>query len=343
MDQSSRMPSRLGLLLGGASWILTLLYFIGQLVAQAAWKTPYSLLDNRVSDLGNTECGRTLANAYICSPLHAVMNATFVVTGVLILLGLFVTRSIWPRRRLTTWGLILLGVAGVGTVLIGLSPENVNVLFHVIGALNIPTGNAAMILLGLAIWHEHLGRRIAPRRAEEERGYTLFVAERRRGRRAPKRDPRGASAASGAIELAWFSVLSGVIGFLGLLVGPFLVILTGHGGGLAERIALYPLIIWLIVFGLSFVKRRHTSVSDQAPAVDPAVSYVSADQIPVSRPQMETRDKSAGQALVSHPETGNAGWVGTVITICSPGPRVHRSSRGDLPGQRGRHVVVAHK
>jgi len=114
MDQSSRMPSRLGLLLGGASWILTLLYFIGQLVAQAAWKTPYSLLDNRVSDLGNTECGRTLANAYICSPLHAVMNATFVVTGVLILLGLFVTRSIWPRRRLTTWGLILLGVAGVG-------------------------------------------------------------------------------------------------------------------------------------------------------------------------------------------------------------------------------------
>ena len=280
MDQSSRMPSRLGLLLGGASWILTLLYFIGQLVAQAAWKTPYSLLDNRVSDLGNTECGRTLANAYICSPLHAVMNATFVVTGVLILLGLFVTRSIWPRRRLTTWGLILLGVAGVGRILIGLSPENVNVLFHVIGALNIPTGNAAMILLGLAIWHEHLGRRIAPRRAEKERGDTLFVAERRRSRRAPKRDPRG------AIELAWFSVLSGVIGFLGLLVGPFLVILTGHGGGLAERIALYPLIIWLIVFGLSFVKRRHSSVSDQAPAVDPAVSYVSADQIRVSRPKM---------------------------------------------------------
>src|SRR5215217_702957 len=322
MDQSSRMPSRLGLLLGGASWILTLLYFIGQLVAQAAWKTPYSLLDNRVSDLGNTGCGRTLANAYICSPLHVVMNATFVVTGVLILLGLFLTRSIWPRRRLTTWGLILLGVAGVGRILIGLSPENVNVLFHVIGALNIPTGNAAMILLGLAIWHEHLGRR---------------------SRRASKRDPHGASAASGAIELAWFSVLSGVIGFLGLLVGPFLVILTGHGGGLAERIALYPLIIWLIVFGLSFVKRRDASVSDQAPAVDPAVSYVSADQIRVSRPQMETRDKSAGQALVSHPETGNAGLVGTVITICCPGPRVHRSSRGDLPGQRGRHVVVAHK
>ena len=95
-------PSRLSLLLGGGSWILTLLYFIGQAVAQAAWTTPYSLIDNRVSNLGNTACGRTLANTYICSALHAVMNTTFVLTGVLTLIGLFLTRSIWPRRRLTS-------------------------------------------------------------------------------------------------------------------------------------------------------------------------------------------------------------------------------------------------
>jgi hypothetical protein len=213
MEDKPRRPARLSLLLGGGSWILTLLYFIGQAVAQAAWRTPYSLIDNRVSDLGNTACGRTLANTYICSPLHTLMNATFVLTGVLILVGLFLTRSIWPRRRLTTWGLILLGVAGAGTILVGLSPENVNVLIHLIGALNIPAGNAAMILLGLAIWREH-------------------------------------------IKLAWFSVLSGVIGFLGLLVGPVLAILAGHGGGLAERVALYPLIIWLIVFGFAILGKK---------------------------------------------------------------------------------------
>ena len=109
-------------------------------------------------------------------------------------------------------------------MVIGLSPENINVLFHLIGAVNIPAGNAAMILLGLAIWHDRRG-------------------------------------------LAWFSVLSGVIGFLGLLAGPLLMILTGHGGGLAERIALYPLIIWLIVLGLSFVRReRQVSSSDYADA-----------------------------------------------------------------------------
>jgi hypothetical membrane protein len=147
------------------------------------------------------------------------MNTTFILTGVLILVGLVLTRSIWPRRRLTTWGLILLGVAGAGTILVGLSPENVNVLLHLIGALNIPAGNTAMIVLGLAIWRER-----------------------------PK--------------LAWFSVLAGLIGFLGLLVGPVLVILTGHGGGLAERVALYPLIIWLIVFG-SAILRRNVRTGDK--------------------------------------------------------------------------------
>jgi hypothetical membrane protein len=213
MNTTTRSAPRLRLSLGGAAWILTLLYFVGQIVAQAAWTTPYSLIDNRVSDLGNTSCGRTMANALICSPLHAEMNATFVVTGALILVGLFLTRAVWPRRRLTTWGLALLAVAGAGTILIGLSPENVNVPLHVAGALNIPAGNVAMILLGLAIWRDRPA-------------------------------------------MAKFSVLAGVVGLLGMLAGPFLIFLTGHGGGLAERMALYPLIIWLIAFGSSMRKLR---------------------------------------------------------------------------------------
>jgi hypothetical membrane protein len=223
--RTTQSSARLAFLVGGGAWILTAVYFVGQGIAQAAWTTPYSLIDNRVSDLGSTSCGTTLANTYICSPLHAVMNSTFVLTGVLILAGLFLTWSVWPRRRLATWGLVLLGVAGAGTILIGLSPENVNVFVHLVGALNIPAGNVAMILLGLAIW----------------------------------RDRR---------EMAWFSLLAGVVGLLGMLAGPFLVILTGHGGGLAERIALYPLIIWLIVFGLSViadrVRRRSGEVLPQA-------------------------------------------------------------------------------
>jgi hypothetical membrane protein len=167
--------------------------------------------------------------AWVLTPLHAVMNATFVLTGVLILVGLFLTRTTWPRRRLTTWGLVLLGVAGAGTILVGLSPENVNVLLHIVGALNIPAGNVAMILLGLAIWRDRPG-------------------------------------------MARFSVVASVVGLLGLLAGPFLVILTGHGGGLAERIALYPLIIWLIVCGLAVL-----TTDLQAPAASESVQKPHAE------------------------------------------------------------------
>ena len=211
MDRTPRALTQFRLLLGGCAWILTPLYFVGQILVQAAWTTPYSMIDNRVSDLGNTTCGTTVANTYICSPLHAVMNVTFILTGMLILIGVALTHSVWPPRHLTTWGLIMLGVAGAGTILVGLSPENVHIFIHVVGAVNIPAGNVAMILLGLAIW---------------------------RNRRGPR------------IELAWFSVLAGTVGLLGMLTGPFLMILTGHGGGLAERIALYPLIIWLVVVGV---------------------------------------------------------------------------------------------
>ena len=211
MDRTPRALTQFRLLLGGCAWILTPLYFVGQILVQAAWTMPYSMIDNRVSDLGNTTCGTTVANTYICSPLHAVMNVTFILTGMLILIGLALTHSVWPPRHLTTWGLIMLGVAGAGTILVGLSPENVHIFIHVVGAVNIPAGNVAMILLGLAIW---------------------------RDRRGPR------------IELAWFSVLAGTVGLLGMLTGHFLMILTGHGGGLAERIALYPLIIWLVVVGV---------------------------------------------------------------------------------------------
>jgi uncharacterized membrane protein len=47
-----------------------------------------------------------------------------------------------------------------------------------------------------------------------------------------------------------------------MLAGPFLIFLTGHGGGLAERMALYPLIIWLIAFGSSMRKLRANCIPE---------------------------------------------------------------------------------
>jgi hypothetical membrane protein len=203
-------PLSKSMALGGVFWVLSLTSVVGQVVAQAAWKAPYSLIDNTVSDLGNTSC-TTGPYVYTCSPLHTLMNVIFVATGVLLLLGLVLTRRTWPRRRLTTWGLAFVAVTGIGTVLVGISPENLNLAGHVAGALNIPCGSIAMLLLGLAIRHD-----------------------------------RPAAAR--------FSLLLAAVGFLGLLSGPLLVVLTGHGGGLAERVALYPQTIWTVVFGILFLR-----------------------------------------------------------------------------------------
>ena len=98
-------------LIGGLLWTLTLVFFVGQVIAQSAWPS-FSLLDNHVSDLGNTACGPWLAYAYVCSPLHAVMNAALVLSGVLTLAGLYLTYDLWPRRRLTTWDFGLSGPGG---------------------------------------------------------------------------------------------------------------------------------------------------------------------------------------------------------------------------------------
>src|SRR6266540_3927025 len=76
---------------GAGCWLLTLVYFAAQPVVAAAWDPPYSVAANTISDLGNTSCGvfdrPDGTSAYVCSPRHTLMNATFVVTGLLTTAG----------------------------------------------------------------------------------------------------------------------------------------------------------------------------------------------------------------------------------------------------------------
>lgn len=140
---------------GGMCWIATLEFFAAQAIAQAAWKgSDYSLAGNAISDLGVTACGRiSIAGqpGYYCSPLHSLMNASFVATGTLILLGLYLTLPIWPGGRLARWGVALFTLAGIGKILVGLAPGNVNYGLHSLGSLGIIFANIGMILLGSAV------------------------------------------------------------------------------------------------------------------------------------------------------------------------------------------------
>ena len=63
----------------GIVWIGAIQFFVAQVVVQSRWTTRYSLSINYISDLGNTTCGVYAASGqFVCSPWHAVMNASFV-------------------------------------------------------------------------------------------------------------------------------------------------------------------------------------------------------------------------------------------------------------------------
>jgi hypothetical membrane protein len=211
-------------LLGGMSWVFSLSYFVGQAIAQLAWKgpPPYSMISDAVSDLGVTVCGTVKIgglSGYYCSPLYLAEDAGFVITGVAIFLGVCLTREVWPRSRWSDAGLVLLALAGAGKVAAGLSPANVDLTIHLLDVPGITLGNIGMIMVGRAL-------RVEARR------------------------------------LAWFTETLGVIGLIGFL--GFLVGSHSGIGGLLERIGGYPLIIWASVIGITLVARRHVATASSA-------------------------------------------------------------------------------
>ncbi len=198
---------------GAACWVLTLTYFVGQAVTQFAVRTPYSLTTNEISDLGSTRCGPLTVLTYhadVCSPLHGVMNGAFIAVGLLTLLGIIGTRRAWPRRRLTSWGLVFLALGGAGEIVAGLAPENVNPGLHVCGALAaIPGANIGMLLLAGAVWRA--------------RRWTALVS-----------------------LLCGIVGLSGIVLIVLMGSAPS----AGLGVGTAERLAAYPFAVWMIVLGV---------------------------------------------------------------------------------------------
>ena len=101
----------------------------------------------------------------------------------------------------------------------------------------------------------------------------------------------------------------------------FWLVLTGHGGGLAERIALYPLIIWLVVFGVSCVSSRGTPQAWPSAANGGACRNLGRDDLPGQR---------GGHVVIAHERPlERARAVG------------HRTQIDGVPGQlMCRHLCV---
>ncbi|MEV6282513.1 DUF998 domain-containing protein [Kribbella sp. NPDC051770] len=136
--------------IGAIAWLAgALQFFVVMIVVQLAWTTPYSWADNNISDLGNVHCG-DFGGRSVCSPLHGLMNASFVLGGLLIVGGVVLTRAAWPRGVVSTLTRVLLAATGVGWAIAGLAPADVNEDLHVLGGAVVIflAGNLALLLAG---------------------------------------------------------------------------------------------------------------------------------------------------------------------------------------------------
>jgi len=138
-------------LIGPSFWILSLQYFITQLVVAHDWVKPYSWMQNTISDLGNSVCG-PYGSRFVCSPLHNWMDASFIVLGLSMVIGAALIYQEFRESRGSAIGFGCMAAAGLGTVLVGLFPENTVSSLHIIGAaLPFLVGNLGLVVLGATL------------------------------------------------------------------------------------------------------------------------------------------------------------------------------------------------
>ena len=141
---------------GPIVFVSSSLYFVVQLLVAWVWHPAYSVVTNTISDLGNTRCG-LYRGASVCSPRHDLMNAGFIFLGLVMAVGsLLICQEFTERggrqRLAARVGFSLLALAGAGSIVVGLFPENTVRDAHVVGAgLAIGVGNLAIGVLWLAL------------------------------------------------------------------------------------------------------------------------------------------------------------------------------------------------
>jgi hypothetical membrane protein len=198
---------------GAALWLCCFQFFVAEQIARLAWTGHYSMVRGYISDLGAVHC-----TAQICSPLHRVMNGSFVLQGLLIFFGTLLLRPTFARGWLNAIALWLLAFSGVGVFLVGLAPEDTNLQLHLSGAIvNFVGSGLAMTFLGLAML----------RRERDAHGWITLAA--------------------GVVGLLATTMLA----FRGSPVWAE----WGWGAGCVERFAAYPQPLWLTWTGRRLLRR----------------------------------------------------------------------------------------
>lgn len=111
----------------------------------------FSMQKNTISDLGNTVCGN-YNGSLVCSPYHSLMNLSFVLLGLTMFFGAALQYKLFKASRRNAFGFIAIATGGIGTILVGLFPENTIGALHVLGAaLPFLLGNSGILLLGFSL------------------------------------------------------------------------------------------------------------------------------------------------------------------------------------------------
>lgn len=208
---------------GAVLLLLTAQYFVGEAVAAAAWDDPaYSWSRNYVSDLGAISCSTT-----VCSPDHAVMNATFVVHATLVFLGSTLLAPVFASARVRATVRVLFTLNALGNVLVAffaLDPAaGGDDRGHYVGAALAIAGGVVAISFAGVVCVRDARRRV----------FGVFTL------------------VCGAVALAGLVLLQTASGERG-----------GLPAGTLERLAVDPIIVWYVVTGSSLlvvaVRRRRT-------------------------------------------------------------------------------------
>jgi hypothetical membrane protein len=200
---------------GAIVWLLAIQFFIAQIIVQSAWTTPFSLAENYISDLGNTTC-----EPYpVGSSMYVCSPWHAAMNASFFALGIIIVVGAALVYRAFPAG----HVRAIGLVLLALAgPGEMLVgLFPENVNITLHTiGAAAHFVSG------NLGIVI------------LGIAIAAKGSQKP---------------LAIFSIALGSVGLLAtalFISGRYL----GLGIGGMERMAAYPLPIWLIAMGIALLQ-----------------------------------------------------------------------------------------
>jgi hypothetical membrane protein len=202
--------------IGALVWVLAIQFFIAQLLVQSAWATPYSLTANYISDLGNTACGPYPVN----TGAYVCSPWHAWMNGSFILLGVIIPLGAALAGRAFPSG----RMSAAGLLLVSLAGLGLIVvgLFPENVSITPHTIGAAAHFVGGNLGMVALGLALAAARTQG--------------------------------NLAAYSIVLGLVGLVATLL-----FVSGHylgvGIGGMERLAAYPLPLWLIVAGVSLVKR----------------------------------------------------------------------------------------